>query len=77
MIYPNPNKGHFWIKKPSEVEIAELRVYDMLGREYHRVKTKQTEVNIPGLAGGMYFLEIITKPQEGYAPSRTKKFIVK
>ena len=77
MIYPNPNEGHFWIKKPSEVEIAELRVYDMLGREYHRVKTKQTEVNIPGLAGGMYFLEIITEPQKGYAPSRTKKFIVK
>ena len=77
MIYPNPNEGHFWIKKPSEVEIAELRVYDMLGREYHRVKTNQTEVNIPGLAGGMYFLEIITEPQKGYASSRTKKFMVK
>jgi hypothetical protein len=76
MVFPNPNDGHFQIKKPSGVQIEELVVYDMLGHVHHRLKTKQTEVNVQGLAGGMYVLEIITEPKEGYVLSRTKKFMV-
>ena len=77
MVYPNPNDGHFQIKKPTGVQLSELRVYDMLGRIHYRSNTKQTEVNLHGLAGGMYVLEIITEPKKGYVLSRTKKFIVK
>jgi hypothetical protein len=78
MIFPNPNDGHFRIKKPSDVEIKELqviRVHD--GNTMYTEKTNKTEVNLPGLASGYYIIIIKTEPKSGYAPSRAKKFIVR
>lgn len=63
-LYPNPNKGTFWIELPENNTKWQVEVYDILGKKLlqkaHSYNSRNRE-NIELKAGpGTYFLKIIT-----------------
>jgi len=72
IIYPNPNDGQFRIQKPATMQIIELKIYNMFGHLMYQSKTGETNLNLQGLNGGAYVLEIKT----GGKTYKAKKFIV-
>lgn len=59
-IYPNPGKGHIFIKLLEEV--SQLHVFSIDGTERLFVNTnhsQQIELNTESFAGGIYFLRVI------------------
>ncbi len=62
-VYPNPNHGIFNVEfSAAGYEVNSIKVYNMLGEVmFHSAEKKNTaQINIPGLAPGIYQLEVIT-----------------
>jgi hypothetical protein len=58
-IYPNPSNGIFTIEQAKGTEVV---IYDVIGKEVHRlsVVSNKQQIDISGLAKGVYVLNIIT-----------------
>lgn len=71
-IYPNPAKDRLYIKLPSEDGLAELKLYDILGKEIstYKLTSINNEVDIVSLSKGMYIVKL-----EGENISKTIKLI--
>ena len=72
IIYPDPNNGEFQIRMPNGVLIQELKIYNIFGHLIYQSKTGETSLNLQGLSGGAYIIEIKT----GNKTYKTKKFII-
>ncbi len=59
-VFPNPFQNSFNIKLNAYVNNADLRIYDMMGKEVFQTKISGKEANIPSshLAKGIYLLEL-------------------
>jgi len=73
-LYPNPGNGHFYIKQKGQQHINNVTVTDALGKVVRNVilDTTSPEINMEGIAGGIYFVKIDTDKK-----SIVKKLIVK
>jgi len=64
IVYPNPFKTSFTIEVENDLKNAELKIYNILGREVINIKNlKNKEINIQrsDLTNGIYFYSIIEK----------------
>ena len=65
-IYPNPVHNELFIE--TEVNVEEIRIYDVYGRMTMRQQvngtTSQQVVNVADLNGGIYFVKIVTSNGE-------------
>ena len=65
-IYPNPVENELFIA--TEVNVEEVAIYDVYGRQTMRqqvnVTTSQHVVNVAGLNSGIYFVKIVTNECE-------------
>jgi len=62
-IYPNPNHGTFTFQVAGiEYKTAGVKVFDMFGKLVYEstVKNHKAEISIPGIAPGIYQLQLIT-----------------
>lgn len=64
-IYPNPSNGHLTIKLIDNISnVNQLRVFDVLGKEYHLVDKKvghsEIWINVSNLSSGVYLLKFQT-----------------
>jgi parallel beta-helix repeat protein len=62
-IYPNPSNGalHLNLEKTTTVNIQQVDVYDIYGRELRKVENigvHRTTVNLSGLSNGIYFIRV-------------------
>ena len=57
-IYPNPVNDRLYIK--AEVEVEEVVVYDIYGRQQSTVNSQQSIVDVSKLNSGIYFVRIKT-----------------
>jgi hypothetical protein len=61
-VHPNPNRGHFFIRLPSEESCA-LRLYNSLGEVVYKDRCTHTlirEISPDKIVQGIYFLKIET-----------------
>lgn len=57
-VYPNPARSHVTLKLKPEINLSQVTIYDVLGKE---VKTyKKANIPISELTSGIYFFEILT-----------------
>ena len=65
-IYPNPVKDELFIA--TEVNVKEISIYDVYGRQAMRQQvnetTSQQVVNVAGLNSGIYFVKVVTNNGE-------------
>jgi hypothetical protein len=61
-IYPNPVNDKLYIE--AEVEIEEVVVYDLFGREQLAVSGQSSVVSVADLNSGVYFVKIVTNDGE-------------
>ena len=70
-VYPNPSKGEFNIEI-SDLGEAEYTVYDMMGRQVAHsrtvLSTQVHKINLSGLPGGAYRMEITVNGQKYVKP---------
>lgn len=69
-IYPNPSHSQLFIKKPVDVNIQQLTIYDNTGRPISKVKYSNDHIDVYDLENGVYFLRI-----EVNGESFIKKFL--
>jgi len=62
IVYPNPTNNIINVKKPEEIEVLDLMLFDRMGRECNLVKDPNSCLmfDMFRLASGIYFLELIT-----------------
>lgn len=74
-IYPNPASNILLIKNNHpELEIVDLRIYDLLGRKVYQAKDPKSEkVSVQNLSSGIYTIMITTENQKVI----TKKFEIR
>jgi hypothetical protein len=60
MVYPNPAHDVLMIKKPENIQLQQISLYNNLGREIIQFKKQQTTLNVSGLKPGLYFLKLHT-----------------
>ncbi|MGB6038166.1 MAG: T9SS type A sorting domain-containing protein, partial [Cryomorphaceae bacterium] len=60
LIYPNPSNGDFVVESPNGIALAEVVLYDAVGRRVEviqkTVKRTQVELSIPDPVAGMYII---------------------
>jgi hypothetical protein len=58
-VYPNPSQGILYVETEGERNEVSLTLYDQTGRVFYQGYTegKRTEINLPQLNPGMYFLK--------------------
>jgi hypothetical protein len=63
-VWPNPASGAAWVNIEYDMLGAELRVYDVTGKQmlYKTAEEEVTEINVTGLSSGMY---VIIAEKEG------------
>ncbi len=65
-VYPNPAKDNLFIE--TEETFAEISVYDVYGRQYDNLLTRQqgnvTSINVSDLNNGIYFVRVKTENSE-------------
>ena len=64
IIYPNPVNDQLYIE--TEVEIMEVVVYDIFGRqqELSAISGQQSVINVANLNSGIYFVKVVTSEGE-------------
>ncbi len=56
-IYPNPAKAKLYFEYSNSLtKLEEVRIIDILGKEYYRSKSTHSEIEIPSLSNGLYFI---------------------
>ncbi|KQC33775.1 hypothetical protein AAU57_10860 [Nonlabens sp. YIK11] len=58
-MYPIPAREVLHLEFPSQVDISEVKIYNLQGKEVFRSKNNLTKLPVSGLNAGIYFLEII------------------
>jgi Golgi nucleoside diphosphatase len=66
-IYPNPNNGIFTLKVPATVELKDITVIDILGREVKTLTYTNSTIDISDLHKGIYYLIAEDKDGEKYS----------
>ena len=61
-VYPNPVDDKLYIE--TEVEIEEIIVYDVYGRQQLAVSGQQSVVDVANLNSGVYFVKVVTENGE-------------
>ncbi|MBD0832293.1 T9SS type A sorting domain-containing protein [Aestuariibaculum sediminum] len=69
-IYPIPAKERINLKLPSGINVNSITIYNVLGKETHKVSFLQNYVDISNLNSGIYLLKINTDNS-----NYTKRFI--
>lgn len=61
IIYPNPNRGLFFIELPSEVAIDKIVIYDISGRIIKQIEATQliTSIDLSAFENGYYLVQFI------------------
>lgn len=59
IIYPNPANNTVFIKKPSNLVIRDMEVYDLLGRKIN-LMLSEDQIKIASLPSGLYIIKFIT-----------------
>lgn len=72
IIYPNPSDGLFHINKPSNIQITEIRVFDLFAHLVYQSRTGSTDINLSGFDPGIFFVELTTP----YKTYRARKVIL-
>jgi hypothetical protein len=58
-IYPNPTNGNIvYINTKNNVEISNIRVFDIAGKQVINQTNPSNEINVQGLQQGMYILQL-------------------
>ena len=72
LVYPNPVNDRLYIE--AEVEIEEVVVYDVFGRqqELSAISGQQSVVDVTSLNSGVYFVKVVTRNGE-----TVKRFVKK
>jgi len=60
-FYPNPAKNFINISNLENIEIANIGIYNILGKLIENVDLKKESIDISGLANGVYLLKILDK----------------
>ncbi len=60
MLYPNPSKGNITLKLPKEVPFAEIKLYNVQGKEVFQTRCNNAESFALSLPSGLYFAKIQT-----------------
>jgi hypothetical protein len=60
MVYPNPAHDVLMIKKPENIQLQRISLFNNIGREVIQFNNRQTTFNIRGLKPGLYFLKLHT-----------------
>jgi hypothetical protein len=62
-IFPNPSSGSWQLTVNDELTGSALEVYNLTGQLVFKstIRNRQSEINIPGIASGIYELRIITE----------------
>jgi uncharacterized repeat protein (TIGR01451 family) len=67
-IYPNPTSNQFTID--TELEISEITIIDITGKNIRTIKQNTKTINVADLSNGIYFIQLITEER-----TITKKFV--
>lgn len=72
-VYPNPAKQFVYVKLPSSITTAQLKLYTVLGKKVLNVAlySQQSKVNVSELPRGVYLIKI-----ESESGSKTSKLIL-
>ncbi|TYB80196.1 S8 family serine peptidase [Bizionia saleffrena] len=72
-VYPNPAKHTVFVKLPTEIKKAQIKLYSVLGRKVldAKINTTQSKLNVEQFSKGMYLLKI-----EAETYSKTIKLII-
>ena len=70
VIFPNPTVTEFQIKKPIDLTIESIEIYDILGRKLMTPLVHST-ISIENLASGMHF--VLFKTNKGTLQRRLVK----
>ena len=62
LIYPNPVNDKLYII--TEVEVEDVVVYDVYGRQQLAVSGQQSAVSVTDLNSGIYFVKVVTENGE-------------
>ncbi|GAB5557017.1 MAG: hypothetical protein SchgKO_12300 [Schleiferiaceae bacterium] len=63
IVFPNPNNGEFTVQIPENVNISEVKLYDMSGREI-RINISQSEGHLSistQASKGIYVIQLVTE----------------
>ncbi len=73
-VYPNPSNGKFTVEISSDVLNSQMDIYDVLGRSCYRADLVQplSEINIPTLSKGVYYVRIIAPSGQSFQKSIVK-----
>jgi hypothetical protein len=61
-VYPNPVNDRLYIE--TEVEVREVVVYDVFGRQQTTDNGQQTFIDVTNLNNGIYFVKVVTENGE-------------
>ena len=61
-IYPNPANDKLYIE--TEVEVEEVSIFDIYGRQQLAVSGQQSAVSVANLNSGVYFVKVVTNEGE-------------
>lgn len=59
IIYPNPASSHFTIRKPNDISLESIEIYDVLGRKVMTPDIQET-ISVEALAKGLHFVKFKT-----------------
>src|SRR5690554_6270265 len=57
VLYPNPTDKILHINLAEDLELIEILVYDLQGREVQKIRGRETTIDVESLSPGMYFLD--------------------
>ena len=70
-IYPNPAKNTITIETKENIEFSEIALFDLSGKKVRNYNVKEKKLNVSGLKGGQYILQL--KTIEGWV---SKKIVI-
>jgi len=59
-VYPNPVKNNLYIDVSGSLDIKNMELYNILGREIETYSNSFEAINVNGLSNGVYFLKLNT-----------------
>lgn len=74
-VYPNPSAGGYNLDISPDLLNSQLTIYDVQGRTVFHAKIEQQnpQINIPALAKGMYYIQLITPQGESLEKTIVKQ----
>lgn len=60
LVYPNPVNNTLYINLPKNIDLEEVIIYDIQGKEIQTFSKNIPHIDVANLASGIYFLKVIT-----------------